>query len=478
MSNPYDAEDQPRVLESLEWGDVAGEIEGALTAANLVLPPVPVEAPSDKQFESNESFWRAIFNQQIRSDTTVTLQDFFLFEWFPRSPGLFHTERARHCRELAQDHLFPLNDMERRIYEGTDPVDPVVYDLSGKWNMLQGGIGCIRLKPKPTEAGLLWFMSASSTPSAHEGVPVAINESDYNQYIEYINEHGILPCTLAGKLKFLPEPLLSLYQDYTSVPHLYLSIEKISPSRIPLQLQGHGPIVSVAVTFLADIHYYPGYPEEWWHPDGRDFGAAYISFAAGATGSLARRLPWLDYYVSTLHQGTIVTDFDEHMTRFRGAVFSLDKVCNGRLDRSEIVNITNHIHIGNADVLIANQHKLSAQINANTVKARKVKIMGDVFKNIGAGATIINRSSLVNAMNVAKDTVDPSVSEALRQLAEFIEQSENQEAAENFNAFTEELQQPSPRKGLLKSFWNGMLAALPTIANLSTVAGTVAMLFA
>jgi hypothetical protein len=84
---------------------------------------------------------------------------------------------------------------------------------------------------------------------------------------------------------------------------------------------------------------------------------------------LERRLPWLDYYVSTLHEGTIVTDFDEQMTRFSGAVFSLDKVSNGRLNHSEVATITNNISIGNADILIANQRKLQAQINANQVKA-------------------------------------------------------------------------------------------------------------
>lgn len=471
MQNPWNARDQPQVWQALPELDVAGEIEGALAAANLVLPPVPIAVASDKQFDSNDSFWRAILNQEVRSNATVTLQNFLLFEWFPRSPGQFHTEDARHWRENAQDYLLPLSDAEKRIYEDTAPVDPIVYDLYGKYCMLRGGIGCIRLKPKPTEAGLLWFMSASSTLSAHEGVPVAINESVYNQYIEYINEHGVLPCRLVGKLKFLPEPLLSLYQDYTGVPHLYLLVEDIAPSRTHLQLQEHGPIVSVAVTFYSQ----KGNSERYgW----RDFSAAYISFAAADKGSLERRLPWLDYYVSTLHEGTIVTDFDEHMIRFNGAIFSLDKVCNGRLEHSEVVNITNNISIGNADILIANQRKLHAQINANQIKAGKVTVMGDVFKNIGAGATIINRSSLVNAMNVTNDAVDPSVGEALRQLADFIEQSGNKEAGENFNAFTEELQQPSPRKSLLRSFWNGMLTALPTIANLATVAGAVAALVA
>jgi hypothetical protein len=104
-------------------------------------------------------------------------------------------------------------------------------------------------------------------------------------------------------------------------------------------------------------------------------------------------------------------------------------------------------------------------------------IRGDVFTNI-SDATIINRSNLEHVVVSTKDSVGPDVGEALRQLAEFIEQSGNSEAAENFNAFTEELQQPKPRKALLKSFWNGMLAALPTIAELATVAGTIAALIA
>ena len=252
-NNRWNADAQPRVLQTLPELDVTGEIEGALSAANLVLPPISAATRSDRHFDSNESFWDAILNQAARANSTVTLQNFFLSEWFPRSPGQFHTPDARRWRESAQDFVFPLTDVEKRIYEDSAPVDPIVYNLYGKYCMLRGGIGCIRLKPKLTEAGALWFMSASSTLSAHEGIPVAISESEYNNYIEYINEHGILPCTLSGKLKFLPEPLLSLYQDYTGVPHLYVLAEEVTPSQNPIQLHPPGPMVSVAVTFSSQI---------------------------------------------------------------------------------------------------------------------------------------------------------------------------------------------------------------------------------
>jgi hypothetical protein len=378
---------------------------------------------------------------------------------------LFHTPEARDWREYAPDHIFRLNDEELRLYEASEPLDNVVFDLYGKYCMLRGGVGCIRLRPTPTEAGLLWFVSASSTLSAHEGIPVAITDADYNRYIDYINQHGVLPCALTGRLKFTPERLLSLYLDYAGVPQLYLLVEEIIPSRAPLDLHGQVPSVSVAVTFQST--------DRW---DNRDFGAAYTSFAPGAKGSLGKRLPWLEHYVATLHDGVIVTDFDEHMTRFRGAVFSLDKVRTGRLDVQEVATVINNINIGNADLLIDGQRALHAHINAGQVNVGQ--LMGDVFRDIGAGATIINRSNLINAMNSASGSNSRELEDALRQLAEFIEKSGSREAADNFNAFTEELQQPSPRKSLLKSFWNGMLAALPTIAELTTAAGTIALLFA
>jgi hypothetical protein len=464
---PGNTNDRPQIFQTLPTEDMITEIEGSLATRSLILPPPSVSTQPDMSYTNNTEFWRAVFAQEVRSDRTITLHSFFLFEWLPRSPGLFHTRLGEENRRWASDHILQLDEEELRIYEESAPLDPVVLDLYGKICMLQGGIGCIRLKPSQTDVGLLWFMSASSTLSAHEGIPVAITEGHYNQYIDYINQHGVLPCSLVGKLKFVPERLLSLYRGYSGVPQLYLLVEEIQPLRSPLELRDGGPVVSAAVTFRTIEHY----PIGGTYFDSTNLSAAYISFSPGLKDSLEKRLSWLEHYVSMLHNGTIITDFDEHMTRFRGAVFSLDKVRNGQLDSTEVASVVNYIQIGNADVLMESQH---AQISANQVTVRK--IMGDVFKNIGTGATIINRSNLINAMNNTNSGADPNLADALKQLADLIEKSGNSDAADNFNAFTEELQKPSPRKSLLKSFWDGMLAALPTIAELTTAAGTIALL--
>lgn len=103
---------------------------------------------------------------------------------------------------------------------------------------------------------------------------------------------------------------------------------------------------------------------------------------------------------------------------------------------------------------------------------------GDRFSNIGAGAVIINRSTLTNAMNSVSLAGDAETAAALEQLGKAIEESGNKAAAENFNAFNEELQRAEPRKSLLRSFWNGVVEALPSIVELTSAAAKIATLFA
>jgi hypothetical protein len=128
---------------------------------------------------------------------------------------------------------------------------------------------------------------------------------------------------------------------------------------------------------------------------------------------------------------------------------------------------TIHIHIDK--VIIANDKAIIGQV-------RKL-IMGDHFDKIGAGATIVNRSTLTSSLNRVQYQSGDTAAQALQMVAQIIENSGNQDAAENFNALSEELDKPHPKKSLLKSFWNGILTALPEIAETTGIADHVAQLF-
>jgi hypothetical protein len=126
-----------------------------------------------------------------------------------------------------------------------------------------------------------------------------------------------------------------------------------------------------------------------------------------------------------------------------------------------------HVHIDK--VIFANDKALIGQIWK--------LIMGDNFDKIGPGATIVNRSTLTSSLNQAQRHAGEGAAQALQMVAQIIEDSGNQDAVENFNALSEELGNPHPRKSVLKSFWNGIIAALPEITEIASIADHIAQLF-
>jgi hypothetical protein len=101
---------------------------------------------------------------------------------------------------------------------------------------------------------------------------------------------------------------------------------------------------------------------------------------------------------------------------------------------------------------------------------------GDSFTNI-SNATIVNRSTLTNALNIASKNGDEELKVALNRVASLVEQSNSVEAGELFNSFAEELQKPQPRKTLLSATWDGLVKALPAVAAVGGAVSAIAKLW-
>jgi transcriptional regulator with XRE-family HTH domain len=157
LSPPVQLSPEKQVWKHLTDDDFEHAIEAQLQAANLIFANLSTTegTAADSHFETNESFWEKVLDEQLRANATVILKDFNLFEWFPRSPGLFHTKRGQLAREDAADRRI-LSPMRASPFSP----DTRVYNLQGKVRMLQGGLGCIRLLPKQTKIGTLWFNTA------------------------------------------------------------------------------------------------------------------------------------------------------------------------------------------------------------------------------------------------------------------------------------------------------------------------------
>lgn len=348
------------------------------------LSPFPLQYPNfekrpkaaDRTFISNNEIWEAINYERLRSEMTAVLDSFFVFEWLPRSPGLYYTPKGQYARNEAKKHILKTED------------GLITYNHCGKAFMLDGGIGNIRLKPIVSEqlGGEYYFMSASSDGTCHQGFPIAVPANEYQTIIEQVTERGSVVMTVIGTLKFVPDPIESLYNDYVDVPRLCLVVDKLQAPNHAKSRQLAELDVSVAVSFLSDFE---GYPRVY---------ATYASFDPGNKGSFRNTLDWIEQdYVSKLYRGRIVADFDQQRSHFSGAPFSLEKVMGLALDQAEIAQLGPVMALSNWQIqrLLKGQASFKA-LNVEVYMESKYKITGGQQGAVGDNAKAEHFSQLSN----------------------------------------------------------------------------------
>ena len=313
-----------------------------LGVRNLIATPVEVPKGADRAYRSNDELWHALLNERLRATAVIRLENFWLSEWFPLRPGLFHTRRGRDNRERANRYLLTgpgvspdaLREFHNLFRRDISPdilnrfrlESTYVYSPHGKTMMLDGGVGCIRLKPKQLPAGQVWFMGATSKPSAHQGVPVALPDHLYQRFIDQIATEGSIRCTLTGQLRHVPPDFDPLYRGLVGIPQVYVLVDELEPSRNETD-----------VFFIADGAVMVkgksgGPPPEgtWDLADG--IYAAFVSFLPRIPNAISLAAQWLaDVYVAEVLGGRVLTDFDEQIRRFDGTTFSLEHVMGGRI---------------------------------------------------------------------------------------------------------------------------------------------------
>jgi hypothetical protein len=268
---------------------------------------------ADRTFTSNNGIWEAIIYESIRAEMNIILDSFFIFEWFPRSPGLYFTKTARMAREEAQHRIVRIEK------------DYIVYDPHGKLSMIQGGLGNVRLKPIEIDSNKFYLMSASTNGECHQGFPIALNNEHYKKCIEQIVDRGVAIFDLIGTLKFLPSELTNFYDGYAEVPQIYLDVKELRQSTHPKARSMENLEVSVATSFKSS---YEG--------DSEKLYATYVTFDPSNKNSFKERIDWLkNVYIKDEYKGEILTDFDETRNTFENAPFSLCKIMNSEIDVDE-----------------------------------------------------------------------------------------------------------------------------------------------
>jgi hypothetical protein len=267
------------------------------------------------EYADNGNLWRDIISGRLHAYRPVTLKAVELFQWIPRAPGRYFTEAGVRSRKEAMGHL------ER---SGPEASQQYVFAPQGKISMLEGGVGCIRLKPVQIDQRPLWLMSASAGGVAHEGFPVALPVELYSQVHDRIWHDGSLFCDITGKLEFLPRPFTGLFQGGGQIQPLYLRADIIEPMDRPPSPARR--TISLAVSFVSDFEG----PIQVY--------ASYVIFSPDVAGSFGRAVQWLKTnYVEGRYKGRIITDFDQTRTIFPEAELSLQKVMGRHLNRGELL---------------------------------------------------------------------------------------------------------------------------------------------
>jgi hypothetical protein len=92
--------------------------------------------------------------------------------------------------------------------------------------------------------------------------------------------------------------------------------------------------------------------------------------------------------------------------------------------------------------------------------------VGDVYQGI-SNSTIVPRAKVEGAFNRLQDSGQSESAKLLVEIGNHVSDANNVAAGAVYSQMTEELSKPAHDKRTVKSYWDGLVAILPPLANLS-----------
>lgn len=418
------------IVPDLNRKAVAAFIINHLSSANLLLDATPVESAPDNLFKSNDAFWKSILTRNATALSWVELPSFHLSDWYPRSPGLYHTHEAHQQRQRARQNLVDEDGVSH-------------YLPAGKTDMIAGGIGTIRFKPISIEGTDHWMCTATSDHFCHTGIPLAVPQ----RLLSDIDIYQPGNFRIVGQLRFLPQFLDEYFRHYIRIPQLYVQVSELRR----LSDDGYPITVTPMVFFDAEGKL------------GKQHNVTYVQCSSFDDKEFDRASAWIEGYVQR-YGSTILTNFDQQRPTFADVPFSLQAVMTNRLNTTAI----NSLHIYRAELI---------QPEIDKIFAEKADMTTNISVTLGDGTVIHGDMVVANSIrdsfnHVATADSPDDIKETLKQLVpavikliEGLDKESAAEVARDLETLTAEATNAIPRQKWWQLSIDGITTAAEKVAD-------------
>lgn len=399
------------LLETDRYGDVHGQ---------------PLSDGLDHQhvLASEGEFWAMALEHRPAAGYRVSLEDLCVTEWLPYSPGRYHTEDARWERRQATRQISSIADRP----DGTKFVE---FTPHGKASMVRGGVGSLRLAPKGSSSGLIYFLGASSSGYSYKGIPVAFDANCYDRLEPDIRTRGYSWGSVVGEIRILPSTDERIQYPRRTPRYYLLATDFERSSQIDAR-----PTASAQIIYDVPRRGHDG--KSW----------CFTHFKPSRHDSdLYAGIEWMEEYArrnSTTLDGelSIISDFDELHNHFTDVEFPIRDVMRHRLNIPRL------------------RQYIGTYIDMGGLQVENYSI-GDV-----SNSTLVIKSTVQGSFNSLPKDLDRTVTDALEQIGRHITERGDPEAAEMYQQISEELKRDQPRKSIIRSLWNGIKDAVPTVVSI------------
>jgi hypothetical protein len=279
-------------------------------AAPLFYRPTHRAEGATKHFATEVDFWSV---SELITFASVRLDGFRLSDWFPRTPGVYWSRRARSIR--------------KQTFSGPATNDPElgrIFAPAAKRNLIEdGGIGTIRLRPRRIDGTDCWLATAVKGRQCAGGVPLALPDTFLAEGKVTWGDTAIVH----GTVRFLQEAGL---EDIAAYVHhaspVIIFVEKLEG--LPSRRQSATPIVLTPVALFDQ----KSDESEVRGSLGGRFGYTFVHCVAGPGGGLDGAADWIEAYAAR-HRGRIITNFDERSPILSNAPLSYQRLINKTYDR-------------------------------------------------------------------------------------------------------------------------------------------------